>query len=188
MSFRMFHEIVPEIGFRETTTVVVGPDSGNGLPAGTYVFAELYCSEEGGDCRRVYFRAVDAERSGANLAEISWGWEPLDFYQKWGSFPKTKKDAKDMKGPSLALWGEQSKLAPALLRLFRETLVTSPEFVERIQRHYALFRGKVDGRNRAALTRRSRNLNESGTQELRERIMDSVRRIQTGKGPKRGPR
>ncbi len=150
MSFRMFHEIFPEIGFREVSTFVVAPDSDDRMPAGTYVFTELYCSEEGCDCRRAYFHVVDANRPASTLAEISRGWEPLDFYQRWGSFPKRKKDAKDMKGPSLALWGEQSQLAPAMLRLFKETLVASPEFIERIQRHYALFRWKVDGRNGGA--------------------------------------
>lgn len=146
----MFHEICPEIGFRETTTVVVAPDSGDVLPAGTYVFLEMYCSEEGCDCRRVYFEIDVQDRPNTVLATISWGWESLDFYKNWGSFPKTKKDARDMKGPSLAVWGEQTKLAPALLHLFKETLVASPEFVERVQRHYALFRGKVDGRSGAA--------------------------------------
>ena len=75
-----------------------------------------------------------------------WGWEPLAFYRRWGNFPKTAKDAKGMKGPALAPMNRQSDLAPALLELTENVLLSSPEYVERIKRHYTLFRGKIDGR------------------------------------------
>jgi hypothetical protein len=80
------------------------------------------------------------------LAVISWGWEPLAFYRRWGNFPKTAKDAKGMKGPALAPMNRQSDLAPALLELAKNVLLSSPEYVERIKRHYALFRATIDGR------------------------------------------
>jgi len=38
----------------------------------------------------------------------------------------------------------QSALAPALLALANAVLLSSPEYVERIKRHYTLFRGKID--------------------------------------------
>jgi hypothetical protein len=79
---------------------------------------------------------------------ISWGWEPLAFYRGWGGFPKTAKDAKGMKGPALAPLNTQSPLAPALLELAENMLFSSPDYVERIKRHYAMFRGKIDGRRR----------------------------------------
>ena len=50
-----------------------------------------------------------------------------------------------MKCPVLALLSEQSALAPALLELAKGVLLSSPEYIERIKRHYALFRGIVDG-------------------------------------------
>ena len=84
------------------------------------------------------------------LAVIAWGWEPLTFYRRWGNFPKTAKEAKDMKGPALALMNEQSALAPALLELAKAVLLSSPEYVERVKRHYTLFREKIEGRKREA--------------------------------------
>ena len=57
-----------------------------------------------------------------------------------------EKDAKEMKGPSLARLTRQSALAPALLELAKAVLLSSPEYVERIKRHCTLFRGKIDGR------------------------------------------
>ena len=50
-----------------------------------------------------------------------------------------------MKGPALALLSKQSALAPALLELAKGMLLPSPEYVERIKRHYTLFRGKIEG-------------------------------------------
>ena len=50
-----------------------------------------------------------------------------------------------MKGPVLAPMNRQSDLAPALLELAENVLLSSPEYVERIKRHYTLFRGKIDG-------------------------------------------
>lgn len=146
MSFQMFHELCPEVGLRETRTVALPAGSDLGLPADSYAFLELYCSETGCDCRRVYFQVVAQSNPGVVLAVISWGWEPLEFYRRWGSFPKTAKDAKGMKGPALAPLNRQSDLAPALLELAGNVLLSSPEYVERIKRHYALFRGKIDGR------------------------------------------
>ncbi len=145
MSFRMFHELCPEIGLHETRSVTLSANSDYGLPADSYAFLEMYCSEKGCDCRRVYFEVMARSNPGVVLAVIAWGWEPLTFYRRWGNFPKTAKDAKDMKGPSLALMNEQAALAPALLDLAKGELLSSPEYVERIKRHYKLFRGKVEG-------------------------------------------
>ncbi len=145
MSFQMFHEICTEIALRETRSVALPANSGYDLPADDYGFLELYCIEAGCDCRRVYFQVIAMSNPSAVLALISWGWEPLAFYRGWGTFPKTAKDAKDMKGPSLAPMNEQSALAPALLELAKAVLLSSPEYVERIKRHYTLFRGKIDG-------------------------------------------
>ena len=145
MSFRMFHEICPEIGLRETRSVTLPANSGHDLPADDYGFLEMYCSEAGCDCRRVYLQVIAASKPAVVLAVISWGWEPLAFYRRWGHYPGAEKDAKDMKGPSLALLTKQSARAPALLELAKAVLLSSPEYVERIKRHYTLFRGKIDG-------------------------------------------
>ena len=143
MPFRMFHEICPEISFRETRTITLLDNSGGDLPPDNYAFLEMYCSEAGCDCRRVYFQVVAMSHPSVVLAVISWGWETLAFYRKWGHYPGAAKDAKMMKGPVLAPLNKQSALAPPLLELVRGTLLSSPEYVERIKRHYALFRGKI---------------------------------------------
>jgi hypothetical protein len=141
----MFHEICPEIAFRETRSIALSSGSDYGLPADDYGFLEMYCSEAGCDCRRVYFQVIAMSNPSVVLAVISWGWEPLAFYRKWGHYPGAAKDAKEMKEPALALLNEQSALAPALLELAKGLLLSSPEYVERIKRHYTLFRGIVDG-------------------------------------------
>jgi len=148
MSFQMFHEICPEIGFRETRSVTLSADDGDDLPADAYAFIEMYCADADCDCRRAYFEVVAASNPGVVLAVITWGWEPLAFYRRWGSYPGAAKDAKAMKGPALAPLNRQSALAPALLELAATVLFSSPEYVERIKRHYALFRGKIDGRTK----------------------------------------
>jgi hypothetical protein len=145
MAFQMFHEMCPEVGLRETRSVTLPSNSAGGLPADAYAFLEMYCSDAGCDCRRVYFQVVAASNPAAVLAVISWGWEPLEFYRRWGNFPKTVKDAKAMKGPVLAPMNHQSALAPRLLELAKSVLLPSPEYVERIKRHYTVFRAKIDG-------------------------------------------
>ena len=145
MSFRMFHEICQEVAFRETRSIALSDNFGYDLPADDYAFLEMYCSEAGCDCRRVYFQVIAMSNPSVVLAVISWGWETLAFYRKWGHYPGAGQDAKMMKGPVLALLNKQSALAPALLELAKGMLLSSPEYVERIKRHYALFRGKIEG-------------------------------------------
>ena len=118
MSFQMFHELCPEVGLRETRTVALPANSDLGLPADNYAFLEMYCSEAGCDCRRVYFQVIAMSNPSVVLAVITWGWEPLAFYRRWGHYPGAEKDAKDMKGPALALLTKQSALAPAIRQPF----------------------------------------------------------------------
>ncbi len=145
MSFRMFHEICPEIAVRETRSIALTEDFHKDLPSDDYAFLEMYCSDSDCDCRRVYFQVIAASDPGVVLAVISWGWESLAFYRKWGRYPGAAKDAKMMKGPVLAPLTEQSALASALLELVKSVLLSSPEYAERIKRHYTMFRGKING-------------------------------------------
>lgn len=144
MSFLMFHDVCPQVGFREIRSITLADDSGYDLPPGEYAFLEMYCADANCDCRRVYFQVFAVSNPAAVLAVICWGWETLAFYRKWGRYPGAAKDAKMMKGPVLAPLNEQSALAPALLELTKSGLLTSPEYIERIKRHYTLFRKTVD--------------------------------------------
>jgi len=53
-----------------------------------------------------------------------------------------------MKGPALNPLSPATELAPALLGLVRDVLLKDPEYVERIKRHYAMVRERIDGPKR----------------------------------------
>jgi hypothetical protein len=74
-------------------------------------------------------------------ATISYGWESLDFYRKWGG---AGGDPTEIKGPYLDPLNPQTQYSSALLNLFR-MLVQSPDYVARLQRHYLMFRQSIDG-------------------------------------------
>ena len=134
-----FMERFPEVGARETRSVTVPPRQD--LPEGEYGFVELYCDEPACDCRRVIIDVLRPETGWSKIwATISYGWESLDFYRKWGG---QGNDPIEMKGPYLDPLNPQTKYSAALLNLF-QFLVQSPEYVARLQRHYQMFRESVD--------------------------------------------
>jgi hypothetical protein len=51
---------------------------------------------------------------------------------------------REMQGPILNPGSSQSELAPALLKLVRDTLLKDREYFERLKRHYWMFKQKVD--------------------------------------------
>ncbi len=73
-------------------------------------------------------------------ATISYGWESLDFYRKWGG---TGSDPIEIKGPYLDPVNPQTKYSSALLNLFRFFLQSS-DYVDRLKRHYQMFRESVE--------------------------------------------
>jgi len=143
MSYAMFHQYFPEIAKTETRSVTVFPDSDTNLPAGNYGFLEMFCDEPGCDCRRVFFSVV-SERTKDVEAVIAYGWENRQFYVDW-----LKDDdpdiIKDLQGPVLNLCSPQSRLAPALLSLAQKVLLQDEDYIDRIKRHYRMFRDKIDG-------------------------------------------
>jgi hypothetical protein len=75
------------------------------------------------------------------VAVIAYGWEDRDFYVKWfGEDNPTIID--ELKGPTLNKGSPQSELAPALLEHVK-TVLADEEYVERIQRHYRLFKDSI---------------------------------------------
>jgi hypothetical protein len=138
MPMSPFLDRFPELGARETRSLKVtgAPD----LPDGEYGFLEMYCDEPGCDCRRVTIAVLRPETEWSKIfATIAYGWESADFYRAWGPHC----DPAEMQGPALNPLGPQSKYSPALLDLFR-SLIQSPEYVERLKRHYIMFRETVD--------------------------------------------
>jgi hypothetical protein len=143
MPYAPFDEYFHELAETETRVLTI-PTGGTGdLPADSYVFRELFCNERNCDCRRVFF-SVFSETQQRTEAIVAYGWETKAFYAKW------MRDADlatlmELQGPVLNLGSPQSPLAPAILRLTEEVLLKDPVYVERIKRHYALFRQTIEG-------------------------------------------
>ncbi|MCP4425349.1 MAG: hypothetical protein GY803_12710 [Chloroflexi bacterium] len=138
MPYAPFHEKFPEIAFKETRSFRTfnNPDLGND----EFGLIELYCDETGCDCRRVMFNVV-SQRQEKDVAVIAFGWESAQFYADWfgGNDPDI---IREMQGPELNMMSAQSKLAPALLEAVKEIL-QDKQYVDRLKRHYAMFRETV---------------------------------------------
>jgi hypothetical protein len=134
-----FMDRFPALAAAETRNVTLTGDWE--LPDGDYGFFELYCNERGCDCRRVVVQVLRPATGWSKAwATIGYGWESNEYYRKrLGAMDSNE----DLRGPELDPLNEQSSCAPALLRLFRG-LVLSPEYVERLKRHYQMFRETVD--------------------------------------------
>ncbi len=142
MPYSLFYNYFPEIAENETRTVTVLDLSEINLPPADYSFLEMFCDEPGCDCRRVFISVVSSLNNEIQ-AVIAWGWEKREFYEKWmGDSDPHFID--DLKGPVLNLASPQSNLAPALLDLFQNVLLKDAAYVDRIKRHYAMFRQKID--------------------------------------------
>ena len=100
-------------------------------------------------------------------ATMSYGWESLDFYRKWGV---GDSDPIQIEGPYLDPLNPQTKYSSALLSLFR-FLVQSPEYVARLQRHYQMFRESVDRRDNHSNSQETNRIGSS-----RKHLRDFTRR------------
>lgn len=150
-----FTERFLELGARETRSVTVTgqPD----LPDGDYGFLELYCNEPGCDCRRVTISVLRPETGWSKVwATISYGWESVDFYEKWGG---RHSDPVEMQGPCLDTFNPQTQYSPALLKVFR-VLLQSPDYVERFKRHYRMVRDSVDSLETKRVENRRRRVRD----------------------------
>lgn len=140
MSYEPFYEKFRELAFNETRSVTTR--SSPGLPDDDFGFLEAYCNDENCDCRRVMFNVASKKRKEI-VAVIAYGWESEAFYARW--YRRNDPDIiREMQGPILNLGSKQSELAPALLRLARKTLLIDPAYLERLKRHYQIFKEKVD--------------------------------------------
>jgi hypothetical protein len=128
------------------------------LPDGQYGFLELYCDDPGCDCRRVIINVV-TPTGPQTLATINYGWESIEFYTQW--MHGDKELAREMQGATLDFLNPQSQHADALLNLFKWVL-EDQAYVERLKKHYALFKSALlpqrplDARRRARIERHRR--------------------------------
>jgi hypothetical protein len=143
MPFAPFDEYFRELAETETRIITIPLGGASDLPADSYLFRELFCNERNCDCRRVFF-SVFSERQKRTEAIVAYGWETKAFYAKWMGNADLATLV-EMQGPILNPGSSQSPLAPEILRLTEEVLLKDPAYLERIKRHYALFRQKIEG-------------------------------------------
>jgi hypothetical protein len=153
MPYTDFHSAFPDVAEAETRSITLTHHS-FGLPPDQYAFLEMYCDEPGCDCRRVFFSVISLHSNDV-LAVITYGWESRDYYVRWLGRDIPDIIA-DLTGSALNLASPQSALAPALLELFRKLLLPDAAYIDRIKRHYAMFREKIERRQQAAKSRKKR--------------------------------
>ena len=140
MPFESLHSRLPSLAEAETRSVTVLDKSH--LPPADYGFVEMFCNEPGCDCRRVFF-TVFSSLTQKPEAVIAYGWESASFYRKWFKYAVSKDDIAELMGPVLNMASPQGRHAPAILNLFTEVLLGDTDYIDRIKRHYKLFRATV---------------------------------------------
>lgn len=155
MPFESFHSRFPELAEAETRTITVleTSDVTDSLPPADYGFVEMFCNEAGCDCRRVFITVL-TPNGKSPAAVIAYGWEKAKFYRNWlrhGS----DEDVAMLQGPVLNIGSPQGRHAEAILQLFIDHLLPQTDYIERVKRHYKLFRATVE-RPRNPLLRRRR--------------------------------
>ena len=154
MPYSLFHSRFPEVAEHETRTITVIDPSHFNVPPAHYSFLEMFCDEPGCDCRRAFFSVVSSVQNDIK-AVIAWGWENQDFYVKWMG-DNDSDVINDLMGPVLNLASPQSNIAPALLKLFQGVLLKDNVYIERVKRHYVMFRETVDNRSKRKVPRKMR--------------------------------
>ena len=132
MMMEPFHNRFLDVAEKETRCIIIPP--GKKISAGEYYLTESYCSDDKCDCRRVF---INIFHNREMVATIGYGWEELPFYEKWLG---GKEMAAEMRGPILELGGQQSEYAEELLKLFKNVMLKDTTFIERLKRHYDMFK------------------------------------------------
>ncbi|MDD5699106.1 MAG: SEC-C metal-binding domain-containing protein [Victivallaceae bacterium] len=146
MPYAPFHARFPDIAEKETRSLIIHGDPE--LPDDRYILVELYCDEKNCDCRRVFFDVL-SENTKKSLAVITYGWEKRQYYIDW--MGDSNPDVIDsLVGVGLNLSSFQSNLAQALLKKIDFILKNDTSYVERLKRHYKIFRKEIDKQNKIA--------------------------------------
>lgn len=128
MAMELFVEHFSKLAEDETRYINLlegGP--GDTLPAGSYALVEAYCTEPSCDCRRVLLNVIERDRG--HVATISFG------------FDRDRPEA----GPYLDPLNPQSPYAAELMELITDMTLHDPNYLARLERHYALMRNKQVG-------------------------------------------
>ncbi len=111
----------------ETRSIRVPDESGGQVPAGHYLFRELYCTEPRCDCRRVILQIMDVDRRRV-AATINYAFEPSDDY------PQITLDPLN----------PQSEASSALLKFFEQMIGVDAVYRARLIKHYRMWKEAVD--------------------------------------------
>ena len=141
MGYTPFFKRFEDIASRETRSLQV-PKGNKLLPPGEYGLMELYCDAPDCDCRRVIFWVVRSDHPELVLATVNFGWESLEFYRGWMGI---SEGVDDLVGCTLEPHGQQSKHSKGILALC-EFALRDGQFLERIKRHYQMFRDSVEAK------------------------------------------
>jgi hypothetical protein len=151
MPFSYFGGKFPDIAVSEMRTVTV-PDNGF-VPRGEYGLVESYCDEVDCDCRRVFLNVCSKEQDKF-VAVVAYGWESEKFYAKWmkGNDPEI---IKELKGPILNWGSPQSEFSADWLKFIAKVILKDKQYVERLKRHYLMFKQKIGEEKGIEKTNRS---------------------------------
>lgn len=127
----------PDLAARETRVVTLLEAHGP-LPAGSYAFLELYCTDPDCDCRRVLIQVRPEAEPVTVLATINYGWERLKFYTQW--LHGDRQGAREIRNASLDPLNPQSVHAPIFLQFFKSVLMKDRDYIQRLARHYRMFK------------------------------------------------
>ncbi len=134
-----------DLASKETRSVIVRGMPN--LPDGEYDFVEFYCDEPDCDCRRVLIDVITPASGSKIWATINYGWESLEFYEKW---MHNKEAARESYGATLDLLNPQTKYSEALLQLFI-CVLQDEAYVERLKRHYQIFKSDLQKNHRRVI-------------------------------------
>jgi hypothetical protein len=142
MPMSPFFSKFPDIAAVETPIIIYNNKK---IPDGIYGLYESFCDEEDCDCRRVFINVISKDSMNDIQATITYGWETPEFYGKWMTFCDNKL-IEMMTRPHLEIGHRQSKYSNDFLELFLN-IIKDKEYVERIKRHYFLFKEAVNKKN-----------------------------------------
>ena len=122
------------------------------LPDGEYGFFEFYCDEPGCNCQRVLIQVISPTTGAQVWATINYGWESVEFYKKRGLDEELARECQEA---TLDPLNPQTKYSSALLQLFKSVL-QDQAYVERLKRHYKLFKADLGKQHRSTVRTRKR--------------------------------
>ena len=143
--FAQLRTLLPKLASAETRSFTI--DASPGLPAGEFGLIESFCDDFGCDCRRVIFSVLRRDPPGV-VAVINFGWETPEFYaarHEWASDVEAMMTAT----ATLEPLADQSAYAPLLLAIVRDQILADLDYVDRIVRHYRVFKARIDAPKRA---------------------------------------